>query len=144
MSRSIARAPTHLRAVGSVSLLWNAVGAFGYLATRLGLESWMDKYSDAQQAFFDGYPAWAVSCWALGVWGAAFGSIALLLRSRLAVVLFAVSLIGLIGSSVHSFLLSDGVALMGSSGAVFSAVIVIVAVGLLVYARRMSAAGVLR
>lgn len=138
------RTPVHLWVVGVVSLLWNAVGAFGYLATQLGLVGYMGQYSDAQRAYYEAFPSWAVAFWALGVWGAVFGSLALLLRRRWAVALFALSLIGLIGSSVYSFLLSDGAELMGAAGSAFSAVIFIVAVLLLVYARRMSAAGVLR
>jgi hypothetical protein len=138
------RTPVHLWVVGIVSLLWNAVGAFGYLATQLGLDGYMGQYTDAQRAYYEAFPSWAVAFWALGVWGAVFGSVALLLRRRWAVALYALSLIGLIGSSVFSFLLSDGAELMGAAGSAFSAVIFIVAVLLLVYARRMSAAGVLR
>ncbi len=144
MNDDMRRTPIHLWIVGIVSLLWNAVGAFGYLATQLGLDGYMGQYSDAQRAFYEAFPAWAVAFWALGVWGAVAGSVALLLRSRWSVPLYAVSLIGLVGSSVYSFLLSEGAALMGVVGSAFSAVIFIVAVLLLVYARRMRAAGVLR
>ena len=40
--------------------------------------------------------------------------------------------------------LSDGIEIMGTGGAIFSAVIFVVGVFLLVYARRMADAGVLR
>lgn len=144
MDRSSASTPVHLWLVGTVSLLWNAVGAFGYLGTQLELEAWLAQYSGGQADYYAAFPAWAVAFWALGVWGAVFGSVALLLRSRWAVALFALSLIGLIGSSVYTYLLSEGAELMGAAGSVFSAVIFVVAVLLLVYARRMAARGVLR
>jgi hypothetical protein len=60
-----------------------------------------------------------------------------------AVALFAVSLLGMIVSTAYTVLLSDGLEIMGSGGAVFSAVIFVIGVLLLVYARRMSARGVL-
>lgn len=135
--------PLHLWIVGVVSLLWNSVGAFDYLATKLRLDFYMSQFSEAQLDYFYGFPAWFTVFWALGVWGAVLGSLALLLRRRWAVGLFGVSLLGLIVTSTYSLFLSDGLEVMGSGGAAFSAVIFLVAVGLLVYARKMSARGVL-
>ena len=56
---------------------------------------------------------------------------------------FAVSFVAMLGSTVYSYALSDGLAMMGPSGAAFSAVIFVVALLLVVYSRRMRAAGVL-
>jgi len=135
--------PLHLWVVGALSLLWNAFGAFDYLATHLRLEFYMSNFSQQQLDYFYSFPAWMSVFWALGVWGAVFGSIALLARSRWAVGLFAVSLLGMVVSTVYSLFLSDGLEVMGQEAAIFSAVIFIVAVLLLVYARRMRARGVL-
>jgi hypothetical protein len=143
MDRPTGKAPVHLWIVGGVSLLWNAVGCFDYLATKLELEPYMSQFSEAQLEYFHGFPAWFTVFWALGVWGALLASLALLLRRRWAVGLFAVSLLGLIVTSCYSLFLSDGLAVMGSGGAAFSALIFVVAVLLLVYARRMSMRGVL-
>jgi len=133
----------HLWVVGVLSLLWNAVGCFDYLATKLQIDSYMSQFTPAQLEYFYGFPAWFTVFWALGVWGALLGSISLLLRRRWAVGLFAVSLLGLIMTSIYSLFLSDGMEVMGSGGAAFSAVIFVVAVLLLLYARRMSARDVL-
>ncbi len=138
------RAPTHLWIVGVLSLLWNAMGVFDYLATKLRLDFYMSMFTEEQLAYFYGLPAWFSVFWALGVWGALFGSIALLLRRRWAVGLFAVSLVGMIVGSVYTLFLSEGVDIMGTGGAIFSAVIFVVGVFLLVYARKMADAGVLR
>lgn len=144
MTDATRQTPIHLWVVGVVSLLWNSVGAFDYLATQLEFGAYMSQYPDAVRDYVYAFPAWMVSFWALGVWGALFGSVALLLRRRWAVALFATSLVGLIGSTFYSYVLSDGAELMGSGATVFSAVVFLVAVVLLVYARRMTAAGVLR
>ncbi len=143
MNQSARPAPMHLWVVGVLSLLWNAVGCFDYLATKLQIDSYMSQFTPAQLEYFYGFPAWFTVFWALGVWGALLGSISLLLRRRWAVGLFAVSLLGLIMTSIYSLFLSDGMEVMGSGGAAFSAVIFVVAVLLLLYARRMSARDVL-
>ena len=132
------------RIVGFVSLLWNAVGCFDYPATKLPIEWYMDRFTEARLAFFHGVPAWFTVFRALGVWGALAGSLGLLLRRRWAVAAFAVSLLGLIVTTVYTVFPSDGLEIMGAEGAAFSAVIFVVAVLLLVYAHRMTCAGVLR
>ena len=138
------RTPIHLWIVGTLALLWNAMGAFDYLATELKLDFYMSQFSEQQLAYFYGFPAWAVAGWAFGVWGALAGAVGLLLRRRWAVWAFAVSLLGLAVSSLYTFVLSNGVDVMGAGGAVFNAAIWALAVFLLLYARAMIIRGVLR
>jgi len=133
----------HLWIVGILSLLWNAMGAFDYLASHLKLDFYMSQFTQAQLDYFYGFPAWATSGWALGVWGALLGSLGLLLRKAWSVWAFAVSLLGLAISSLYNLVLSDGMEIMGSGGAIFTAVIWIVAILLLVYSRRQMRSGVL-
>lgn len=143
MNRETYQTPLHLWIVGILSLLWNVMGCFDYLATKLQLDFYMSQFTDAQLEYFYGFPAWMSVFWALGVWGALLGSLALLFRSRWAVMLFAVSLLGMIVSTAYTVFLSEGLEHMGSGGTVFSAVIFVVGVLLLIYARRMRARGVL-
>lgn len=144
MNQEAIRTPVHLWVVGVLTTLWNAMGAFDYVATKLRLEFYMSNFTQVQLDYFYGLPAWFTVFWALGVWGALFGSIALLMRKRWAVTLFAVSLLGLIVTSVYSLFFSNGLEIMGTEGSIFSAVIFVIAVSLLVYARKMAARGVLR
>lgn len=136
--------PAHLWIVGGLALLWNAVGAFDYLATMIEFEPYMSGFSEEQLRYFYGFPARVVATWAIAVWGALLGSIALLLRSQWAVWLFGVSLAGFVFTSLHNFVLSNGAEVMGDAAVAFSAAIGIVAILLVVYARRMSLRGVLR
>jgi hypothetical protein len=137
------RTPVHLWVVGVVSLLWNLMGAFDYLATELKLASYMSQFSEEQLAWFYAFPAWAVAGWAFGVWGALAGSIGLLLRRRWAVWAFALSLAGMVISSLYTLVLSSGAAMMGTGGMIFTAVIWVIAILLFVYARAQTRRGVL-
>jgi hypothetical protein len=140
------RTPWHLWAVGIVSLFWNLGGVVDYLMAQFQVESYMGAMTPEQRAYFDGFPTWAVVFWALGVWGAIAGSVLLLLRSRLAAAAFAVSLIGLLVNTMHLFA-SQGagaVDLLGYGALVFTALLIVVALGLLLYARSMARKGVLR
>jgi hypothetical protein len=139
-----ARAPRHLWVVGILSLLWNAMGAFDYLMTQTRNAGYMGNFTPEQLEYFYGFPSWAVALWALAVWGAVLGSVLLLLRKRLAVPVFLVSFLSMVGTTIYNFGLSDGWRIMGGLGpALFSAVIFFVALGLVFYSRRMRERGVL-
>lgn len=137
------KAPVHLWIVGILAVLWDAGGAYDYLATQYRIESYMSQFTEEQLAYFYAFPAWMKAAWAVGVWGALLGSIFLLLRKSWAVWLFGASLLGLAVSSVYNFLLTDGLAVMGEGGAVFTVVIWIIALFLFFYARAMAKRGVL-
>lgn len=136
--------PKHLWWVGALALLWNGVGAFDYVMTKTHNASYMSSFTEEQLAYFYGFPAWVVAAWALAVWGGVLGAVLLLLRRRLAVPTFGVSLAAMVLSSFYNFVLSNGRAVMGMEGVVFSAVIFVIAVALLIYSRRLARAGVLR
>ena len=144
MNESTQKTPIHLWIVGILALLWNAVGAFDYLATQLQLESYMSQFSQDQLAYFYAFPAWSVACWAFAVWGAVLGSLALLLRLSLAVWLFLISTAGMIGSTIYNFGMSNGAEIMGQAGVIFSVVIWVIGLALLAYAVIQSRKGVLR
>lgn len=138
-----ARTPVHLWIVGVLALLWNALGAFDYLATQLELDFYMSQFTEAQLEYFYAFPAWAVAGWAVAVWLALAGSVGLLLRQRWAVWAFGLSILGMATSSLYSFGMSNGAEIMGTGGVIFSVVIWIVAILLFVYARAMAKRGVL-
>lgn len=135
--------PIHLWVVAVLALLWNLMGVFDYLATQLEVDFYMSQFSEDQLAYFYGFPKWAVAGWALGVWGAFAGSIGLLLRRKWSVWAFAVSLAGMVISSIYTVILTDGVTMMGAGGVAFTVVIWIVAIFLLWYSWSQSKKGVL-
>jgi len=125
-------------------VLWSAVGAFDYTASQLRIESYMSQFPPEQLEYFYGFPAWSVAAWAVGVWGSLIGSLGLLLRKSWAVWVFGASIAGLALTTLYNFVLSDGLSIMGSGAAVFTAVIWIIALFLFFYARAMAKRGALR
>lgn len=136
--------PWHLWVVGIASLLWNAVGAADYVMTKLHSAAYLAMFTPVEMAWIESFPFWASAAWALGVWGAVAGSLFLLARSRWAVTGFALSLIGIFGTTLHQYILSDMPLSFRTLGtALFSVTLWIVAIALYVYARRLQARGVL-
>lgn len=139
------KTPWHLWLVGTLSLLWNSVGAFDYTMTMTKNSAYMGHFTPQQMEFFYGFPGWADAGWAVGVWFAVAGSLLLLFRSRGAIWAFALSFIGMAVTSVHNFWLSDISAreVLGLGAIGFSMVIVAVGFLLIWYARAMKMRGVL-
>lgn len=129
--------PLHLWIVGVVSLLWNAMGAFDYLMTQTRNAAYMARFTQDQLEFFYGFPIWVESCWAIAIWGSVAGSILLLMRKGLASPVFLVSLVAMVATAFHNYVLADGAELMGSTGLIFSIAIFLISVALWVYARTM-------
>jgi ABC-type xylose transport system permease subunit len=138
------RTPRHLWVVGTIALLWNAIGAFDYLMTQTRNPSYMSAFPPEQLAWFYGLPAWVIAAWATAVWGGVLGSLLLLLRKRLAVPVFLVSLVAMIITTFQNWVLANAAEIFPDTfSRVFSVLIFAIAVGLFFYARAMSKRGVL-
>jgi hypothetical protein len=143
MNETTIRTPIHLWIVGILAVLWNAVGAFDYIATQYRIESYMSQFTPEQLEYFYAFPVWMDAAWAIAIWASVLGSLSLLLRKAWAVWLFSVSILGLAVSTVYNFVLSDGMAVMGDGAAKFTAVIWLIALFLFFYANAMAARKVL-
>lgn len=139
-----ARTPRHLWVVGVLALLWNAMGAFDYLMTQTKNATYMSAFTPEQLEYFYSFPAWAVAAWAIAVWGGVLGSVLLLLRRRIAVPVFLVSLVAMVLTTIYNFVLSEGLEIFKDAGSrALTAVIFVVAVALYLYARSLARKGVL-
>lgn len=98
-----ASTPWHLWAVGVISLLWNGYGGYDFvMSVTQGETYWRASgMTDAMVAYYNAMPTWMYVPWVLGVWGAVAGSVLLLMRNKLAVPAFALSLLGAVGSLAY-------------------------------------------
>ena len=139
-----ARTPWHLWAVGILSVLWNAFGCYDYLMTVTHDANWLANVPPAAMAIVDAFPAWAIAAWAIGVWVSLLAAVLLLLRSRHAATAFLVSLLGAAVSYAYQATTELPATMGGAVYWVMPTVIVLAIVAQWYYARRMTAAGVLR
>jgi hypothetical protein len=140
----IVSTPRHLWVIGVVALLWNAMGAMDYVMTQTRNEAYLSSFTPEQLAFFHGFPTWVVAAWAIAVWGGVLGTILLLLRRRHAVWTFLASLIAMVLTAFHNYVLSNGMEVVGDAFSLgFTAAIFIIALALFLYARAMQKQNIL-
>ncbi|RZJ03058.1 MAG: hypothetical protein EON89_13005 [Brevundimonas sp.] len=142
------KTPWHLWVVGVISLLWNAFGGYDFVMSATQGETYW-RAAGMDQAMIDYYnamPAWMYAPWIIGVWGAVLGSLLLLLRNKLAVPVFALSLLGAVVSLVYQKFIDPAPPPPPALApmAYMSYVIVVIAFLLFWYAMTMRKKGVLR
>jgi len=143
-SRSV-KTPWHLWVVGIIAALWSAMGAVDYVMTETKNEAYMSKFTAEQLAFFYNLPVWVVAAWATAVWGGVLGAVLLLLRKKFAVWVLLVSLIAMVLTTIHNFVFSNGMEIMGDGASLgFSAAIFLISVALFLYAQAMEKRGILQ
>ena len=101
--------------LGIILFLYSSFSVYDYLMSALYkdvyfLESGMTEF---QIAYFSNYPIWVTIAWTISVWGLFLATIALLLRMRIAFILFIISLIGTMANVLYAFGLSEGREAMG-------------------------------
>lgn len=145
------KTPWHLWVIGLVALLWNSGGAYDYTMTQTRNMDYLATAAtnagvplDTLVGYYTNFPVWADAMWAFGVWGAVAGSILLLVRSKFAFHAFVLSLVGLLGTTIYTMTSAIPAELDSPFTWIFTAVIWIATAALAYYARRMTAAGVLR
>ena len=80
--------------IGGVGLIWNGVGTVLWGGTSFMPDTFLEGQPAAYVDYVSNLPSWIGLTWGRGVLGGVAGSILLLLRNKLAVPVFALSLFG--------------------------------------------------
>ena len=129
--------------VGALATVWNFGGVYDYVMTQTS-EAYLAAFPPEQIAYFTNFPAWYVAIWASAVFLAFFASLALLVRTRFAFHMFAASLVLFVINAIYIYGFTNAVEMMGSGGAIFSAVIFVSLSGLTWLSRWATGAEILR
>jgi hypothetical protein len=127
--------PVH-RWIAFAALAWNLLGLLAFVMQLSMSPEQVAALPAADRAVHDATPAWLIAAFALAVGGGVIGSIGLLLRRRWAVPAFTVSLVALVLQIAGGYLATPLWRASGVAGAAMPALLLLVAVLLLRYARR--------
>ncbi len=134
--------PTSFWIIGGVFLLWNFLGLMIYYdQVTMSPEVLADTFNAAQHAFLEDMPLWATSAYAIAVTAGVIASLLLLVRNALALPIFIVSLAGVVVQDLNSFVLSDGLAVWGSSAVYLPTLVLVICVVEIWYSRSAKAKG---
>jgi hypothetical protein len=130
--------------IGVVALLWYLIGLFIYYSTVSATpEQLAQSLTPEQVAIVTGMPAWVTAANAIAVVAGVIASILLLMRNKLAVPLYIVSLVAAIVQDVFVFGMSGSVEAFGMQPVIIQGLVLIIGIFLVWYSRARRAAGVL-
>ena len=132
--------------IAGIGLAWNLIGLFAfYDAMTVTPEALATRYeTDAELAFITGIPLWANVAYGVAVIGGVLGCIALLMRRRFAIYLFALSLGGVVVQNFYGFFVGDGMAVFGMGAIALPLIVVVIGVTLILYTMSASEKGWVR
>lgn len=103
-------------------------GAVFYLNEMFMGPEMFDTMSSAQQDFFSSRPAWVTASYATAVWIGIVGSFLLLLRKKLALPTFILSLVGALLQISYNLFIGDGLVTFGLSALIVPSLVTIIGI----------------
>lgn len=91
--------------ISVLALIWNIFGVIAYLGQVYMTDETKQSLSADQQAYYTNLPAWATGAFAVAVFAGTLGCLLLLLKKSYAVILFWISLIGIVVQFSYNFLI---------------------------------------
>jgi hypothetical protein len=131
--QSKASVPMWFWAIAAVSLLWNIMGCTVLLSEVFAKEAMMESFTEAQKEWSRSTPVWIYVVFAISVSTGVAGSLSLLRRKSMSIPLFAISFVAVLIQMVYTMLIAGGLQVMGPSGAVMPALVVLLSIAWLLF-----------
>ena len=135
------KTPWHLWVVAVLALLWNGSGAYTIMMAQAGR---LPNLSEDEAAYYAAQPLWFVVTTDIALLAAIGAAVALLLRSRTAVSLFALSLIAICFTNAYDLVATTSRALVSRGALIVTVIIAVIAILELAYAWAMKKRAVLK
>lgn len=119
-----------------VALVWNLMGVLAFVGQIMMTPEQLAQLPAEQQALHAKTPVWANAAFGIAVIGGFLGCVAMLLKKQFAVQLFALSIAGVVAQMFHAFFISNSYEVFGPGGLVMPLMIIIVAMLLLLFAKK--------
>jgi len=130
--------------IAVLALLWNGFGVFDYWMTSTGNEKYLQDFDPKMIEWILGFPLWRNILWIIAAAAGALGAIALVLRKKIASMLFLINFVTmLLGFVGHDILMANGIEMYGQLGLIASFVIIAVSGFFWWWSNRAAGRGVL-
>lgn len=144
MNAVVESRPKSLRVIAALGLLWNLIGVLMFLFTVMMTPEQVAAMPAEQRQLIEATPSWLNVLFGVAVVAGTLGALGLLLLKRWSVPLLLLSLVAAALQVVGSFAATPAWSLLGPSGLVMPALVLLIGTGLWLYARKAATRGWLR
>ena len=127
--------PVWFWVISVVALLWYLMDTSAFFMRVLMSEEAINAMPENQQHLYRDMPLWVNIVFACEVFGGTLGCIALLLKKKWALPLFAISILGTLAQTSNIWFLTDAISAMGAPAIVMPLVAVFIATAMIFIAR---------
>lgn len=125
--------------IAIIALVWNIMGLFQFVAATFMqdsmLESYKELYTEEQVALFTNIPSWYYVVFGICTITGFLGCIALLLRKKMAIPLFLISLLTVLVVQGYWLLGTNTIDLMGMEAVIMPIIVIIICIFLYFYSK---------
>lgn len=133
--------PAWFYVLAGLALLWNVAGLLAVVADLRLSAADIAALPPEQQAMYAARPLWSVVGSVVAVVAGTLASLLLLLRKHWAILLFGISLVGVVIQDLGIFVVAGAAKTGDMTPLVLQSLVLVIAVALLVFARRARANG---
>ena len=128
--------PKWFKPVAVIALLWNLIGCAAFVSDLRLTPDDVARLSAAEQAMYAARPAWSVGATGLAVVAGALGCVGLILGKRWSLPLLVLSLLGVLLQDVSMLATAGGVSEVGPTAVILQGLVLAIAIGLVLLARK--------
>ncbi|GAB5399586.1 MAG: hypothetical protein Aureis2KO_11710 [Aureisphaera sp.] len=121
--------------IAVIALLWNLMGLFQFAVSNFMEDTMVDSYTPEQLELVNNLPSWYNIVFGVAVIGGVLGCIFLLIRKKLAVTLFLLSMIAVVIQMGYWIFATDVMDVMGVGSVIMPILVIIVAIFLYMYSK---------
>ncbi len=122
--------------ISVIALIWNLMGVFAYLAQAYMTDADISALPEEQIALHENLPAWVTAAFAIAVFGGTIGCILLLLRKKLATMVFVISFVAILAQMTYNFFMSKAIEVYGPGGLIMPIMVIIIGYFLIYYSKK--------
>lgn len=130
--------------IAVLALLWNLMGIFQFLLATVMVDTMNDKVPEEQMALFNSLPSWYYYIFGVAVFAGVLGALLLLLRKKIAVPVFGISLLAVLVQMGYWLFATEVMDVVGMVSVVMPLIVIIVAIFLYFYSKGAAQKGWLR
>ncbi len=119
--------------IGIVCLIWNLMGVMAFVMQITMTPETLAALPEAERTMYEATPAWLLVAFAVAVFGGTLGGIFLLMKKILAIIIFKISLVGILIQMYYNFFVIKAIDIYGPGGMIMPIMVLIVAIFLIWY-----------
>lgn len=138
---TLIKPPKSFWVIAVLALLWNLMGVVQFFLATFMLETMTETLPENQANLYSNIPTWYTIIFAIAVFAGLLGCITMLLRRKITVALFGISLLAVLVAQGYWILGTDVLEVIGKTSVIMPLIVIAISIFLYFYSKGASKHG---